>query len=124
MRAQPGPAGPTPEFGPAWVRRRRPCSNGSRSEHGRGDVTPEQIIRKLRDADRLLGEGQELPVVVTLLEVSEATYHRCRVQYGGDQAPFIGSPDRESCGFGSASRRRAGSCTVAHVACAAPLIRM
>ncbi len=31
--------------------------------------TPEQIVRKLREADRLLGEGQELPEVVKVLEV-------------------------------------------------------
>lgn len=45
--------------------------------------TPEQIVRKLREADRLLGEGQELPEVLKFLEVSEATYHRWRAQYGG-----------------------------------------
>ena len=33
--------------------------------------TPEQIVRKLREADRLLGEGQELPEVAKFLEVSE-----------------------------------------------------
>src|SRR5438309_5157408 len=48
--------------------------------------TPEQIVRKLREADRLLGEGQELPEVVKQLEVSEATYHRWRAQYGGMKA--------------------------------------
>lgn len=30
--------------------------------------TPDQIVRKLREADRLLGEGQELPEVVKFLE--------------------------------------------------------
>jgi putative transposase len=40
--------------------------------------TPEQVVRKLREADRLLGEGQELPEVCKVLEVSEATYHRWR----------------------------------------------
>lgn len=35
--------------------------------------TPEQIIRKLREADRLLGEVAE---VAHHLEVSEQTYHR------------------------------------------------
>ena len=44
--------------------------------------TPEQIVRKLREADRLLGEGTELPEVCKTLEVSEATYHRWRAQYG------------------------------------------
>ena len=44
--------------------------------------TPEQVVRKLREADRLLGEGQELPEVVKLLEVSEATYRRRQTQCG------------------------------------------
>jgi Transposase len=45
--------------------------------------TPEQIVRKLREADRLLGEGVEPPEVMNALEVAEATYHRWRAQYGG-----------------------------------------
>jgi putative transposase len=41
--------------------------------------TPEQIIRKLREADRLLAEGgQEVPEVAEQLGISEATYHRWR----------------------------------------------
>ncbi len=48
--------------------------------------TPEQIIRKLREADRLLAEGREGPEVCKALEVSEATYHRWRAQYGGLKA--------------------------------------
>ena len=48
--------------------------------------TPEQIIRKLREADRLLAEGREVPEVAKQLEVSEATYHRWRAQYGGLKA--------------------------------------
>jgi transposase len=51
--------------------------------------TPEQIVRKLREADRLLGEGQELPEVVKAMEVSEATYHRWRAQYGGMKADDV-----------------------------------
>ncbi len=51
--------------------------------------TPEQIVRKLREADRLLGEGMELPEVVKFLEVSEATYHRWRAQYGGMKADDV-----------------------------------
>lgn len=51
--------------------------------------TPEQIVRKLREADRLLGEGLELPEVVKQLEVSEATYHRWRAQYGGMKADDV-----------------------------------
>jgi putative transposase len=45
--------------------------------------TPEQIIRKLREADRLLAEGHDVPEVAKHLEISEATYHRWRAQYGG-----------------------------------------
>ena len=48
--------------------------------------TPEQIVRKLREADRLLAEGQEVPEVCKHLEISEATYHRWRAQYGGMKA--------------------------------------
>jgi len=48
--------------------------------------TPEQVIRKLREADRLLGEGRTVPEVAKALEVSEATYHRWRNQFGGMKA--------------------------------------
>jgi putative transposase len=48
--------------------------------------TPGQIIRKLREADRLLGEGVEVPEVAKQLEVSEQTLHRWRQQYGGLKA--------------------------------------
>jgi putative transposase len=51
--------------------------------------TPEQIIRKLREADRLLAEGQDLPEVAKQLEVSEATDHRWRAQYGGLKADDV-----------------------------------
>jgi putative transposase len=51
--------------------------------------TPEQVVRKLREADRLLGEGVELPEVTKQLEVSEATYHRWRAQYGGMKADDV-----------------------------------
>jgi putative transposase len=51
--------------------------------------TPEQIIRKLREADRLLAQGQEIPEVAKQLEVSEATYHRWRARYGGLKADDV-----------------------------------
>ena len=51
--------------------------------------TPEQVVRKLREADRLLGEGMELPEVWKQLEVSEATYHRWRHQFGGMKAEDV-----------------------------------
>jgi putative transposase len=48
--------------------------------------TPEQIVRKLREADRMLAEGTETRRSCKALEVSEATYHRWRAQYGGMKA--------------------------------------
>ena len=45
--------------------------------------SPEQIVRKLREADRLLAEGREVPEVAKAPGISEATYHRWRAQYGG-----------------------------------------
>lgn len=45
--------------------------------------SPEQIVGKLREADALLGAGRDLGAVFQTLEISEATYHRWRNQYGG-----------------------------------------
>lgn len=45
--------------------------------------TPEQIVRKLRDADAMLNSGKELASVLQTLEVSESTLDRWRKQYGG-----------------------------------------
>jgi transposase len=43
--------------------------------------TPEQIVRKLREADRLLAEGADVPAVCRHLEISVPTYQRWRAQY-------------------------------------------
>jgi len=48
--------------------------------------SPEQIVRKLRDADAMLNAGKDLSAVLQSLEVSEATYGRWRSQYGGMKA--------------------------------------
>ena len=48
--------------------------------------TPEQIVRKLREGERLLNEGKDLTDVIRHLEVSEATWNRWRNQYGGMKA--------------------------------------
>jgi len=53
---------------------------------------PEQIIRKLREADRMLAEGTEVPELAKALEVSEATYHRWRATYGGMKADEVKRP--------------------------------
>lgn len=51
--------------------------------------SPEQIVRKLREADRLLGEGASVADVARHLEVSEQTFHRWRNQYGGLKADDV-----------------------------------
>jgi transposase-like protein len=51
--------------------------------------TPEQVVRKLREADRLLAEGKTIPEVAKALEVSENTFHRWRAQYGGMKADDV-----------------------------------
>lgn len=48
--------------------------------------SPEQIIRKLREAEAMLAVGKTLGQVVQALETSEQTYHRWRNQYGGMKA--------------------------------------
>ncbi len=48
--------------------------------------SPEQIVRKLRDADAMLNAGKDLAAVLQALEISEATYDRWRNQYGGMKA--------------------------------------
>src|SRR5215208_636229 len=47
---------------------------------------PEQVIRKLREADRMLAEGKTTAEVAKALEVSENTYFRWRNQFGGMKA--------------------------------------
>jgi transposase len=49
----------------------------------RKQVSPEQIIMKLREADILLGQGKSVREIARVLEVSEQTYYRWRNEYGG-----------------------------------------
>ncbi len=51
--------------------------------------TPEQVIRKLRDADRMLAEQKGVAEIAKELGVSENTYHRWRNQYGGMKADDV-----------------------------------
>jgi transposase-like protein len=53
-------------------------TKSSRKRH-----SPEQIIKKLREADTMLAAGKSIGQVVQTLEVSEQTFHRWRNQYGG-----------------------------------------
>jgi putative transposase len=45
--------------------------------------SPEQIVRKLRDAEARLAGGVTVLEVARELGISEATFHRWRNQYGG-----------------------------------------
>jgi transposase-like protein len=61
--------------------------------------TPEQIVRKLREGDRLLNEGKDLAEVLRALEVSESSWNRWRNQYGGmkaDEAKRLRELQREN----------------------------
>ena len=44
--------------------------------------TPELVVRKLREADRMLAEGSSVAQVLQHLEITEATYYRWRNQFG------------------------------------------
>jgi len=48
--------------------------------------SPEQIVRKLQEADAMLTVGKTLGQVCQALEISEQTFHRWRNQYGGMKA--------------------------------------
>ena len=48
--------------------------------------TPEQVIRKLAEGDKLLNQGKDLPEVCRHLEIAESTWHRWKGQYGGMKA--------------------------------------
>ena len=48
--------------------------------------TPEQIVRKLRDAAAMLNSGQDAAAVLQALAISQSTYERWRRQYGGMKA--------------------------------------
>jgi len=47
--------------------------------------TPEQIIKKLREAEVLLSKGEKVEQVIRKLGVSDVTYYRWRKEYGGMQ---------------------------------------
>ncbi len=45
----------------------------------------EQIVKKLRDADTMLGAGKTVAEVVQTLEISEQTFYRWKSKFGGMQ---------------------------------------
>ena len=52
---------------------------------GRKIYSPEKIIRKLREAEVLIGQGNTIAQASRLLGITEQTYYRWRKQYGGMQ---------------------------------------
>jgi putative transposase len=48
--------------------------------------TPEQIVRKLREAEAEMAAGISVPEIARGLGISEATFNRWRNQYGGMKA--------------------------------------
>ena len=79
-----------------------------RKRHG-----PDEIIKKLRDAEMAAGQGEDLAKILQRLEVSEQTYYRWKQQYGGMKAPDAKgrrrAADHLEESFGASERR---SCKV------------
>jgi transposase-like protein len=48
--------------------------------------TPEQVIRKLAEGEKLLAQDKPIDEVARHLEITESTWHRWRNQYGGMKA--------------------------------------
>ena len=60
---------------------------------------PEQIIRKLREAEILIAEGMPAAQAVRRIGISEQTYYRWRKEYGGmqvDQAKRLNALEKEN----------------------------
>lgn len=66
---------------PAYAGRTDHTMSKQRKRH-----TPEQVVRKLGQADRLLSEGKTIADACRELVVTEQTYYRWRNQYGGMKA--------------------------------------
>jgi transposase-like protein len=71
--------------------------------------TPEQVVRKLTQADRLLADGKDIADVCRELQVSEQTYYRWRNQFGGlkaDDAKRLKDLQKENAAAEAAARGR------------------
>jgi putative transposase len=62
---------------------------GGRTQVKRRRHTPEQIIRKLREAEQMLSEGKTAGEAAKTLGVAEQTLHRWRNTYGGMKAEDV-----------------------------------
>lgn len=61
--------------------------------------TVEQIVAKLREAERLQGQGQTIPQVCKRLGVSEQTFYRWRIKFGAlkeDEAQRLKALEQEN----------------------------
>jgi transposase-like protein len=61
--------------------------------------TPEQIIKKLREADAIMAQGGTVDQACRKLEISDATYYNWRKQYGQmklDQVKQLKSLQKEN----------------------------
>lgn len=61
--------------------------------------TVEQIVAKLREAERLQGQGMTIPQVCKRLQISEQTFYRWRIKYGAlkeDEAQRLKALEQEN----------------------------
>jgi transposase-like protein len=61
--------------------------------------TVEQIVAKLREAERLQGQGMTIPQTCKRLQVSEQTLYRWRIKYGAlkeDEAQRLKALEHEN----------------------------
>ena len=61
--------------------------------------TPEQIVRKLREADVMISKGETVAQVIRKVGISDVTYYRWRKEYGGmqvDQARRLKEIEQEN----------------------------
>src|SRR3954447_13726971 len=73
----------SPKTGPATMRVQQPTMGMRRTLYMGKRHSPEQIVRKLRQAEDRLASGSTVPEVARELGVSEATFHLWKVRYGG-----------------------------------------
>ena len=59
---------------------------GGQHDEGTARHTPEQVIRKLAEGEKLLAQGKTIDEVCRHLEITESTWHRWSNQYGGMKA--------------------------------------
>lgn len=62
-------------------------------------LTPEQIVARLRDAEKMQAQGSTIPQVCKKLGVSEQTFYRWRSKYGAlkeDEAVRLKTLEQEN----------------------------